>query len=177
MGKLKFAQIQKDDERHFLETAELWKSYIQEIDSHEGMKINLTENEIINNLRKRIGIQEQTLDMHFEIAYHQDEPIGIANFAVDLGTIYGLIESGYGTVMEFYIKPGFRREGFGKEFLDHIENVLRNDGAENMYICPDSVTGEPFWEAMGFVDTGKIDPDSKLPIYTKDIAGSQDSYR
>lgn len=177
MVKLKFVQIQKDNERHFLETAELWMAYIQELDSHEGMKINLTENEIIDNLRKRIKIQGQRPDMHFEIAYHQEEPVGIANFAVDPGTIYSLIESGYGTVMEFYIKPGFRREGFGKEFLDHIENVLRNDSARNMYICPDPVNGKPFWEAMGFVDTGKIDPDSKLPIYTKDIANTMGGYK
>jgi len=175
MEKLKFVQIQKDNERHFLETAKLWMAYIQELYSHDGT--NRAENEIINNLRKRIGIQGKRPDMHFEIAYHQDEPIGIANFAIDIGTIYGLIESGYGTVMEFYIKPDFRRKGFGKVFLDHIENVLRNDGARNMYICPDSVTGKPFWKAMGFVDTGEIDPDNKLPIYTKDIVCSMGGYK
>ena len=177
MEKLKFIQIQKDNEHHFYETAKLWMAYIQELDSHEGMKITLKENEIVNNLRKRIEIQGQRPDMLFEIAYHQDEPVGIANFAIDLGTIYGLIESGYGTVMEFYIKPEFRRKGFGKIFLNHIESVLRNDGARNMYICPDLVTGKPFWKTMGFVDTGKIDPDSKLPIYTKDIAFTQGGYR
>ena len=172
MKKLKFVQIQKDNELHFLETAKLWMAYIQELGSHDGT--NMAENEVINNLRKRIGIQGKRPDMHFEIAYIKDEPIGIANFAIDLGTINGLIESGYGTVMEFYIKPEFRRKGFGKVFLDHIEDVLRNDGAENMYICPDPVTGEPFWKATGFVDSGKIDPDNKRPIYTKDIACSMD---
>ena len=101
MEKLKFAQIQKDNKSHFLETAKLWMAYIQELGSHDGT--NRAENEIINNLRKRIGIQGKRPDMHFEIAYLKDEPIGIANFAIDLGTINGLIESGYGTEMEFYI--------------------------------------------------------------------------
>jgi GNAT superfamily N-acetyltransferase len=168
MEKLKFVQVQKDNEQHFFETAKLWIAYIQELSSHDGT--NKAENEIIDNLRKRIGIQGKRSDMHLEIAYLNDEPIGIANFAIDLGTIYDLIESGYGTVMEFYIKPEFRRKGLGKEFINHIENVLRNDGAKYMYICPDPVTGEQFWKAMGFVDSGKIDPDNKLPIYTKNIA-------
>lgn len=51
----------------------------------------------------------------------------------------------------------------------HIETVLRDDGAENMYICPDAVTGEPFWKANGYKNSGKIDPDDKKPIYIKKI--------
>jgi len=166
--KLNFVQIQRNNGQHFIETVNLWIAYIQELSSYDG--INEDENEIMDNLRKRIGIQGERPDMHLEIAYLGDEPIGIANFAIDLGTVYGLIESGYGTVMEFYIKPGFRKKGLGKEFLNHIEDVLRNDGAKYIYICPDSVTGKPFWKAMGFVDSGKVDPDNKLPIYTKNIA-------
>ncbi len=41
-----------------------------------------------------------------------------------------------------------------------------------MYICPDTVTGEPFWKANGYNNSGKIDPDDKKPIYIKDISGA-----
>jgi GNAT superfamily N-acetyltransferase len=171
MAGLEYVQIQKDNERHFLETAKMWMPYVQEITSHDiSDPYGNTENELINNLKRRIGIQGKRPDMHFEIAYLNEEPMGMAMFAVDLGTIYGLIEAGYGTVMEFYIKPEFRRQGFGTEFLNHIEDVLRKDGAKSMYLNPDPVTGNPFWKAMGFVDSGKIDPDNRFPIYTKNIA-------
>ena len=38
-----------------------------------------------------------------------------------------------------------------------------------MYVCPDHITGEPFWKAMGFTDSGKIDPDDNKPIFIKII--------
>ena len=43
-----------------------------------------------------------------------------------------------------------------------------------MYICPDSVTGQPFWKANGYRDSGKIDPDDKKPIYIKAMIASAD---
>ena len=47
--------------------------------------------------------------------------------------------------------------------------AIYSDGARRMYICPDSVTGEPFWKSNGYTDSGKIDPDDKKPIYIKEI--------
>ena len=93
--------------------------------------------------------------------------IAFAMFAVDLGTVYGLLEKGYGTVMGFYIRPAYRKQGLGKAFWFHIEETLRGDGASKFYLCPDSVTGVPFWSKMGFADSGLTDPDDEKPIYTK----------
>ena len=107
--------------------------------------------------------------MHFELAFMADEPRGISMFAIDLGTGYGLPEKGYGTIMGLYIRPDFRRRG-GTAFYKHIKNVLSNDGASKMYICPDAITGVPFWKANGYMDSGKIDPDARKPIYIKEIA-------
>lgn len=60
--------------------------------------------------------------MHFEIATVDGEPFGIAMFAIDLGTVYGLLEKGYGTIMGFYIRPDFRRKRIG----DYIEQTHRD---------------------------------------------------
>ncbi|MDD5190706.1 MAG: GNAT family N-acetyltransferase, partial [Dehalococcoidales bacterium] len=76
---------------------------------------------------------------------------------------------GYGFIMGYYISPNYRRRGFGREMFAHILQVFRAHGAEFIYLSPDPVTGEPFWSAMGFKNTGKMDPDDKLPIYIKDI--------
>lgn len=165
MDDLKFIQIRKDDADQFEICKTLWIPFIQEVNSHDGKK--QTAEQILDGLKKRISIQGLRKDMHFEIAYWENIPVGISMFAIDLGTVYGLLESGYGTVMGFYIRPECRRQGLGSAFWNHIEATLYADGATKFYICPDSVTGIPFWQHLGFVDSGKVDPDDKKPIYIK----------
>lgn len=164
--KLTYLQIDKNNAEHFENAKSLWLPFICEVNEHDG--ITETEEEIIDDLRKRIDIQGNRSDMHFEIAFLEDKPIGIAMFAIDKGTVYGLLEAGYGTVMGFFIKPEHRRKGLGREFFYHIERILKKDGASKLYLTPDGVTGEPFWKAMGFTDSRKIDPDNKMPIYIKE---------
>lgn len=163
--QIQFIQIQKDNEAHFQMASGLWIPYMREISEHDG--ISRFEGCITAELKKRIGIQGSRRDMHFEIVLVDGEPAGIAMFAIDLGTVYGLLEKGFGTIMEFYIRPDFRRRGIGTIFSCHAEEVLRQDGAANVYLCPDAVTGKPFWEAKGYSDSGKIDPDNQKPIYIK----------
>ena len=122
---------------------------------------------ILEAVKQRIAIQGKRKNMHFEIAFFNDEPVGIAMFAIDLGTVRGLLESGYGTALEFYIRPEYRRMGLGEEFYRHIEDVLCADGAKSFYVTPDPVTGIPFWASMGFEDTGLIDPDNRQQIFVK----------
>ena len=166
MQKLTYLQIDKNNEEHFENAKLLWLPFIHEVNEHDGT--TEIEEEIIDSLRKRIGIQGSRPDMHFEIAFLDGMPVGIAMFAIDTGTVYGLLEAGYGTVMGFFIKPEHRRKGLGREFFCHIEEILRKDGAPKIYLTPDGVTGEPFWKAVGFTDSGKIDPDNKMPIYIKE---------
>ena len=168
MKELRFIQLQESNDELFNMAKEVWLPFIHEVNSNDG-KIQ-SDDEIIDGLKKRIHIQGTRKDMHFEVALLGDEVIGISMFAIDLGTIYGLLDRpGYGTVMGFYIKPEYRRKGLGRVLWEHIQIVLQNDGASKMYVCPDAVTGVPFWKAMGFSDSGKIDPDDKKPIYIKAI--------
>lgn len=165
MNRLNYVQLYKENEAHFDIASSLWVPFILEVNKHDGTI--QTEEQILDGLRKRIAIQGVRRDMHFEVAFWNDAAIGIAMFVVDLGTVYGLLKKGYGTVMGFYIHPDYRRMGFGKEFWIHIEDTLRADGATKFYICPDSVTGVPFWKSLGFDDSGLIDPDDQKPIYIK----------
>ena len=165
MNKLKYVQLHKDDAAQFEAAKRLWIPFCQELNQHDG--VTETEGEIITDLKRRIAIQGKRADMQFELVYLGEEPVGIAMFAIDLGTVYGLLEKGYGTTMGFYIRPEYRGKGYGRQLWEHAEAVLRGDGATKFYVCPDMVTGIPFWEKMGFSDSGKIDPDDKKPIYTK----------
>ena len=167
MQKLTYLQIDKNNAEHFENAKTLWLSFIREVNEHDGT--TETEEEITDDLRKRVGIQGSRPDMHFELAFLEEEAVGIAMFAIDTGTIYGLLEAGYGTVMGFFIKSEHRRKGLGREFFCHVEEILKKDGAPKIYLTPDDVTGEPFWKAVGFTDSGKIDPDNKMPIYIKEV--------
>lgn len=165
MKTLNYIQLSKENEKLCLTAQTLWIDFINEVNANEG-KIQELE-QIVDGFRKRVNIQGGRTDMHFEVAILNEIPIGIAMFAIDLGTMYGLLEKGYGTVMGFYIHPKYRRQGYGKSFWLHIEKALRADGATKFYLCPDSVTGVPFWTAMGFKDSGLLDPDDKKAIYIK----------
>ena len=167
MQTFRFTQIYKDNHDLYQDLLPLWIDYINEIDVHKC--VFQSNDEIIQNLNRRVKIQGTRKEMHFELFYCDDVPIGFANFAIDTGTLYGLLEAGYGVVMEFYVAPVCRRKGYGKLLYEHVENTLKGDGARYMCLTPDLVTGVLFWVAMGFNDTGKIDPDNQLPIYLKQL--------
>lgn len=173
MKELTFVQIEKDNQEHYELAKKLWLPFSREIDEHEG--ITETEDEMLHDLTRRINIQGNRPDMHFELVLENGEPVGIAMFAIDTGTVYGLLESGYGVITGFYICPEFRRRGYGREFYEHIETILINDGAPKIYLTPDGITGEPFWTALGFKNSGKFDPDDKKYIYIKDCVKTTNS--
>ncbi|MBU0997785.1 MAG: GNAT family N-acetyltransferase [Firmicutes bacterium] len=165
MNTIYYIQIQKENEKHIQDAKSLWLPFTAEMKEHRDEHYDVTQ--VTDNLMKRIGIQRLRDTMHFELMYVNDECIGICNFAIDLGGIKGLIDKGYGYIMGLYIAKDRRRLGYGRMFFQHIENVLKADGANHIYLTPDEVTGLPFWESVGFIDSHLIDPDEKLPIFIK----------
>ena len=158
-----YVQIYEENQDLYDELLPLWFAYFNELDENENDKP--TKDEIINDLKRRISNQGKRSDMHFELIFCDNTLIGFSHFAVVLGGS----QAGWGFIMEFYIVPEFRRKGYGKLFYKHIEKTLKNDGAENIFLTCDTITGEPFWIAMGYNDSGKIDPDNNLPVYIKNL--------
>lgn len=169
MKKIKFIQINKENEKQFQQLISLWIPYLREIDSHLEVPKNESDEEIIKSARQRVNIQGNREDMHFELCCEGDELIGFGFFAVDLGGIKGIIDPGYGYIMEIYISPEKRLKGYGRLLFEHIENVFKGHNVKYMYLTPDLVSGLFFWKSMGFEDSGKIDPDNKLPLYIKKL--------
>ena len=167
MNNITYFQIYKENQDLYNEILPLWIAYLNE--PYESDDKKPADDERICDLNIRINIQGNRPDMHFELFFCDGTLIGFANFAIDTGGISGLIKKGYGTVMEFYIAPEFRRKGYGKLFYNHIEETLIKDGTQNIYLTSDTVAGVPFWGAMGFSESGKIDPDNKMPIYIKSV--------
>jgi len=141
----------------------LWLAFRAEI------KGNGDENPVapLTDFRRRVNHQGARPDMHFDLLRigKKKTPIGFAHYAVDKGAIGGLIDPGGGVFLAYYIAPEYRRQGYGRRMLLHCAETLYRDGAGYLYCCPDPVTGEPFWRAMGFKDSGVFDPDDKLNIF------------
>jgi len=143
----------------------LWMEYRAET------KQNGDENPVEpgHDFRRRVNNQGSRPDMHFDLLRigKRKTPIGFAHYAIDKGTIGGRIEPGGGVIMAYYVAPEFRRQGYARRMFLHCADTLQRDGAGYLYCCPDPVTGEPFWRAMGFEDSGIYDPDDRLNIFIR----------
>jgi GNAT superfamily N-acetyltransferase len=163
----KFIQIYKDDTELYQELLPKWIDYMKEID--DGGQDSDFEEYIIKDLKLRVKNQGTRKDMHFELFYLDDAFIGFAQFAIVHGTLYGLAEAGNGFILEFYIVPEYRRKGYGKFLHNHIEETLIREGAKYICLTAYLASGEPFWVAMGYNDSGKADNDNNLPVYMKSV--------
>jgi GNAT superfamily N-acetyltransferase len=163
MKKIKFIQINKENEKQFQQLLSMWIPYFKEIGSTES------DSMITKYARQRVNIQGNREDMHFELCFDDSILIGFCFYAVDLGGIKGILPPNLGYIMEFYVLPQYRRQGYGSEMFKHIEKTFLSHSIESMYLTPDEVNGKLFWCSLGFVDSGKIDPDNHSPIYIKKV--------
>lgn len=142
---------------------------MREIYADDSEVIGCSDDEINSWLNGRVNIQGECDTMHFELILVNGTVAGFIMYAVDLGGIKNVIEAGYGYIMEFYVKPSFRRKNIGTQTYRHIKDIFDGHGVKKIYLTPDSKSGIPFWRAMKFKDHGKVDPDNLMPIYISEI--------
>jgi GNAT superfamily N-acetyltransferase len=164
-----YKQIYKNDEHLLNNLIPLWIDYMREIYSEDVDVQKESDDTIKNWLMERVNIQGQRKGMHFECVFEGDYLIGFIFYAIDLGGIKGILEAGLGYIMEMYVAPEFRRKTYGTAVYEHARDRLLEDGAVTAYLTPDSNSGIPFWKNIGFTDSGKLDPDNKMPIYVKKL--------
>lgn len=167
--ELRYKQILPGDERQYKELIAMWIPYMHEVLKEDIEIQNESDDDLARYAQQRINIQGRRNDMHFELVYLEKEVIGFAFYAVDLGGIKGIIEPGYGYIMEYYIVPKKRRRGYATMLYQHLVEVLKEHGTKVAYLTPDTISGVDFWSSIGFLDSGKIDPDNKMPIYIKEL--------
>ena len=142
----------------------LMYDYIDEMNTHSHRPL---PKEFQLKWISSIIAEQGTDDCHLELCYLDDHPIGF---------LYGKVDhenhtrSGFGYIMEFYIKPELRRSGYGRAMFQRLEQLFSDDGVKMMYLTADPVTGKPFWEAIGFVNTMEKLPLNQLDIYEKPVS-------
>ncbi len=140
--------------------------YGAELDSHQN---RTTPKEILSKwANSMINIQGDN-DRYLLLCYDGDNLIGFMYGKIDHPEHKGYIKIGYGYVMEFYVLPEFRRNGYGKQMYSYLEGLLISDGAKGLYLTSDPITGKPFWLACGYKSTGEKSLENNQEIYEKVI--------
>ena len=70
--------------------------------------------------------------------------------------------------MEFYIKPEYRLNNYGRLMYEYIENIFNEKNIKTI-ILTSNERSIAFWEKLKFLNSGKIDPTNNLTIYLKII--------
>lgn len=166
MKELVFVQLKKQCEEHYHLLNSLMTSYIAELDQNHH---RATSSEFISRWIKSIIEIQGDYDRHLEFCYDGELLIGFLYGKIDHTEHKGFIKPGYGYIMEFYVKPEYRRQGYGRAMFFHLEKLFAHNGVKRMYLTSDPITGIPFWKSMGFIDSNKKSPENDLEIYEKEI--------
>lgn len=166
MKKFTFVQLcaEREDDCAIFERL-MWQ-YTKELEEHRE---HATPTEIIARWIKSIIQMQGDSDRHLELCYDGSTLVGFLYGKVDHPEHKGFKKVGYGYIMEFFVLPEYRRKGYGKEMYLRLEKLFRQDGVKRMYLTADPVTGKPFWQSMGFVNTGEKSPENNLEIYEKPL--------
>ena len=178
MENIKFALVEKKYNRlqNFLD---LWLLYMREIGDERN------DDKILGHANKIIEIQEkkhaENKVYNIELCTQNENIIGfcfycIAEIKHQNDTEYGLIikplvdYSDYGYILEYYVNPEYRLQGYGKIMFDHIKEIFEKRKIKKIVLTPNT-KAEYFWEKIGFKNSGRVDPTNNLPIFIKNLTG------
>lgn len=165
MNKLKFVTV-KNSRKHHKLLESIMLPYCRELDKNVGRETpEATLKKFISSI---VGMSEGK-DRFVELCYLDEHLIGFAYGKIDREEHRGYVRPGWGYVMEFYVKPEYRRKGYGKEIYKYLENIFKSNGVSNVWLTSAPVTGEPFWSAVGFTNSREKSPENNLYIYEKNI--------
>ncbi len=167
MGKLVFEQV---DPRN-ADRCRLFHDLMIEYDAELGGMDNIPGIPDIKAFEEKwirsIIDKQGPSDRHLELCFAGEDPVGFLYGKLDHPEHRGYIRPGWGYVMEFYVRPSFRRRGLGTEMYARLERLLRADGAQNLYLTADTPAAALFWQAMGFVNSHEKCPDNDMEIFEK----------
>lgn len=163
---IKYVQLSSDDKELCAAFESLMFPYIAEMNEHSHRPLpEQFQQKWIDSI---IAMQGPS-DRHLELCSVDGTLVGFLYGKIDHEDQKGFIKPDYGYIMELYVRPEYRRQGYGERMFRRLESLFRQDGAKMMYLTADPVTGKPFWEAMEFENTGVQSPDNQLYIYEREI--------
>lgn len=100
-----------------------------------------------------------------DVLMHDGKMAGFICYQIDSKKSDWCEREGWGFIREIHINPSLRGNGLGSILVAHVEEILFNKGAQNIYLTSDK-TGE-FWRLCGYTKTDKVSSFNNDPIYEK----------
>ena len=166
-NQIKYVRVSAENGNSSKLFALLLHEYIREMNAHSERPL---PEQFVQKWCDSILSMQGPADRYLELCYAAEILVGFLYGKIDHEDHNGFIKPGCGYVMEFYVRPEYRRKGYGRMMFRQLEQMFRYGGAKMMCLTADPVTGKPFWEAMGFVNTGEQSPENKLDIYEAPVS-------
>ena len=167
MSKLEFVQVEKGNAEHCEAFKAMMFPYNREIGASLPDGTPVSDVFIAKWAQSCIDIQGAH-DRHLELICVGNEVIGFLCGKIDHAEHRGFIKPGYGYIMEFYIKPEHRNNGYSRAMLGRLESLFANNGATQLYLTAKDEMAR-YWETIGFAATGEVSPENKMRIFEKGI--------
>lgn len=167
MENLTYLQPESHNEDHRVLLEALTIPYNRELDSHGGDALSVQEIRTITGEMLSAAGRSGT---GLELCYLNGELVGFWYGKVTLNGSGAAEKRVTATILEFYIRPGYRRRGLGRAMYRRAVEVLQIWGANRLQLTADPVSGVAFWQAMGFKPNGKYDENHGYPIWEKNFA-------
>ena len=74
----------------------------------------------------------------------------------------------WGWMLEFYIKPEYRRRGHGKGLYERSERTLVDKGVKDIWLTSNN-EALPFWRVVGYIETGEKAHINNYPVMIKSV--------
>lgn len=127
---------------------EMLSAYFPEVDS------DIPEDILRGKLISLIQSQHDRGILQIRLAFEAELAVGFSIFQIDTPESDWCKRPGWGFIREFYIRPSFRKRGFGHALARDTEQSLRRMGARQMYLT--SGKGISFWKSCGWQETGEV---------------------
>lgn len=167
MEAVEFVLYTKDQLNHYNSFLTMLSDYFDETFSNNPE--DKIPKKYLPKILDTIGDNTKKYTVWSYLCIKNNEPIGFVMAQIDEIENPLCKREGWGFIREFYIIPTCRRKGFAQQMCKFIENVIYRNGAKDIYLTADPNLGIPFWEAMGYVYSGKIEDANGNRIYEKNI--------
>lgn len=95
-------------------------------------------------------------DINIFLAEENGHPLGYATISFSFSTEF---DGEYVEIEELYIKPEFRNKGFGKEFINYLEQFAKERGVKSVFLVATSNNqkAQKLYENLGYKKLPRIE--------------------
>ncbi len=110
---------------------------------------------------------ETAADVPLVLAFRRGRPVGFVNYQLDHAESSWCFHPGWGCIRELYVAPEHRGGGIARALVYRAAKAAKKGGAPVLYLTADEAI--PFWQALGFVRSGRINEKNGLEELEKPL--------